>query len=147
MLLEGIYAYLSADAGMQSILGLPSARSDKRTGLYAFDVAGQPTLPYVVFVEDGGDFVYSLAGQNRLQGQRVRFTCYGSTGLNAKRLARQLRVSLNNIPVGAMAAGSVEAHGQFYRGQVDNSEPEGHNTIYSTTVEFDFWFIDTDSEA
>lgn len=150
MLLEGIYAYLVANAGMQAVLGTPANRSDKpagTTGLFPFEAVGQPMLPFVVYVEAGTSPIYSFQGQNRLQPQRVRFSCYGSTAKGAKIVARALRIALNNIPVGPLPAGDAEAHGQFYIGEVDSAEPEGHSTIYGTTVDFEFWFIDTDPDA
>jgi Protein of unknown function (DUF3168) len=147
MFSEGIYAYLSADGGMRSVLGTPSERTDKRTGVFPMEAPGQPSLPYVVYYEDGASPIYSLAGQNRLQSKRLRFSCYGKTAKDGKVLARQVRIALNNIPVGTLPAGSAEAHGQFYVSEFDGAEPDAHETIYGTHVDFEFWFIDTDSGA
>lgn len=147
MLAEALEAYLAADAGMKAILGLSTARKDQRNGLYPVSVIGTPSLPYVVHYEVGTTPLYSFQGQNRLQSKRYRFSCYGSNALNAKQLARALWKALSNIPIGIMAVGDIEMHGSYYIAEVDGAEPEGHNTIFGVHVDFEFWFLDTDSSV
>ncbi len=64
MLADGLYAYLVADAGMQTVLGLPNQRSDNKTGIYAMAATGIPAMPHVVY--------YSVGNTNRPRWCAIR---------------------------------------------------------------------------
>ena len=147
MIHDAIYSFVIADAGFQSVAGLPTGRTDKSTGLFAMVAQKQPSLPYCVYFDVGETPVYSLQGQNRLQAVRIRFSCTASTIKGARQLARQIQRTLNGIPAGFTMQGNVELHGAFFRSIIDSAETEGHMTLYSAHLDMEFWFIDTDQSV
>lgn len=144
MLVEGLQAFLVADAGVQSIIGTPSTRADKTTGIFPVLAVGTPTMPYVAFqqVSGAGD-VIQMQGTDDLQVARWRFSCYGSTYKQAKQAAKYLRLALLSLD-GPLPAGEAEVHGAWWVMEADDAEPLLHATIYATHVDFSFRFVDLD---
>lgn len=141
MLIEGIQTYLAADAGMQAQLGTPGARSDKTNGIFPTLAPSQVPMPYVVAQQvSGNPLQESMQGTGRLQTNRWRFSCYGSTYRNAKLLAQALRNAL--LSMNGALSGSVEIHGAWLKLEADDAEPIPHGTIYATHCDFEFNFMD-----
>jgi hypothetical protein len=140
MMQEGLYAYITADAGVKAILGSP--RSDGTTGVFPSFAPDECLMPHVVLLQISGlPLQESFAGTGRLQESHWRFSCYGSTYKQAKQLAQAVMKAMISCN-GVMPAGSVEVHGSWWRLEIDEAEPIPHGTIYSTHVDFDVNFSD-----
>lgn len=145
MFSQGLFAILSTSSAIQSVVGNSGQRTDGTTGIFHMLAVKQASMPHVVFFQVGDTPIYTLQGQVRLQAVRYRFSCYDVTMKGAKQLARQVMRTLNSQPIGPMPGqSSAELHGQFKLVEIDNVESEGHMTIFSCHIDFEFWFIDTD---
>lgn len=143
MLVEGLQAYLAADAGLQTLLGTPTTRTDKTTGIFPMLAPSEVPMPYISMIQVSGDPLQeSMAGTGRLFTSRWRFSCYGTTYKNAKLLAEGLRNALLPM-IGVLAVGSVAIEGSWFRMEADDSEPIPHGTIYATHVDFEIIYVDT----
>src|SRR5208283_5140415 len=80
MLVEGIQAVMAADTGLQSILGTPTTRSDKSTGLFPTQAPDEVPEPWIVYSQvSGSPLQEAYAGTGRLFTSRWRLSCYGSS--------------------------------------------------------------------
>jgi hypothetical protein len=134
MLLEGIYTLLSENSGV--------------TGLNATVCPGlapkEQTLPVIVMKQVGGEAsVTSFAGSNALQTARIRFSCYGSSFLIAKQVARAVKFALDGLLATLSDGTQVEGAWLAYEGDQVDEALQG--TVYETHVDFRFQFVDNDS--
>jgi hypothetical protein len=142
MLIEGLQTYLAANAGLQVQLGTASQRSDSTTGIFPTLAPDQCPMPYIVCQQiTGNPLQESMAGTGRLQTSRWRFSCYGTTYKNAKKLAEALKDALFPLN-GVLTAGSVQVQGSWLKLEADDAEPIPHGTIYATHVDFEINFLD-----
>lgn len=145
MLVEGLQTYLAANAGVQSVLGTPTTRSDGTTGIYPVLAVGQPTMPYLVYQQvSGAADVIQMQGTDNLQHARWRFSCYGSTYKQAKTLAKYTKLAL--LSLDGVIAGEVQVCGSWSVMEADDAEPIPHGTIYATHIDFMLIFLDNDEE-
>ena len=133
MLLAGIYNLLSTNSGI--------------TGLSATVCPGiapkEQALPYVVMNQVGGATdVTSYAGANRLQTARIRFSCYASSFLIAKTVARAVKAALNGLQATLSDGSIVEGAWLEYEGDMVDSDLQG--TVFQTHIDFRFRFADED---
>lgn len=141
MLVEGLFAYLTANAGLQAALGVP--RSDKSTGIWAGLTPDEAMMPAIAMSQVSGlPLQESLAGTGALQTARWRFSCYGSTYKAAKTVAQALRQAM--LPLNGTLPGNsnTEVHGVWLRMEADEQEAIPHGTIYSTHADFDINYLD-----
>lgn len=144
MLVEGLQAFLAADSGMQAELGLPN-RSDKTSGIFPTLAPDSVPMPYVVMQQVSGDGQMSetMEGTGRLHSARWRFSCYGTTYKNAKKLAKALKLAMVSM-LGELPEGDCQVEGSFWRLEADDAEPIPHGTIYETHVDFQINYRDDD---
>jgi Protein of unknown function (DUF3168) len=143
MLVEGLVSYLAADAGMTALLGTPTSRTDKTTGIFPVIAPDSVPMPYCVLQQVSGEpLQISMQGTGRLQTERWRFSCYGINYKNAKSLARALKLAMISVS-GALSAGDIFVQGSWQKLEADDAEPIPHGTIYATHVDFEINFTDT----
>jgi hypothetical protein len=130
-LLEGIYARLAADAGVLAL----------NAGVFPALAPKESSLPYLVYTQVGGATVNSLAGANRLQSARLRFSCYGNTYGTAKGLAKAVKDSLNGLAV-TLPGGTVAIQGAWLEYEGDDAEPDLQGTVFATHVDFSLMFAE-----
>ena len=144
MLVEGLQAYLSANALVQAALGTASSRGDSTNGIFPMLAYGTPNAPYLVYSQISGEpQTVSMQGTNRLQNARWRFSCHGSTYRQAKELAKYVSVALYSMN-GTLPAGQAEVHGSWKRSEIDTAEPVAHGTLFTTHVDFEVIYQDWD---
>lgn len=144
MLVEALSTYLAADSGLQSQLGVPTARGGN-TGIFPVIAPDQSVVPYLVMQQISGDpLQVSMQGTGRLQTERWRFSCHGSTYKQAKKLAKQLSVTLEAFNGEQAAPGNCVIQGAWKKLEADDAEPIPHGTLYTTHVDFEFNYIDLD---
>lgn len=129
-LLEGIYARLAADAGVVAL----------GAGVYPALAPKEASLPYLVYTQVGGATVNSLAGANRLQSARLRFSCYGNTYGAAKDLAKAVKDSLNGLAV--TLPGGITVQGAWLEYEGDDAEPDLQGTVFASHVDFGLMFAE-----
>jgi hypothetical protein len=130
MLLEGIYARLTANAGIVAL----------GAGVYPSLAPKESSLPFVVYSQVGGATVNSLDGANRLQSARLRFSCFGNSYGAAKKLAAAVKSSLNGLVV-TLSEGS-KVQGCWLEFEADDSEADLQGTIFSSHVDYSLMFVD-----
>lgn len=142
MLVEGINAYIAADSGVRALLGTPSTRSDKGTGIFPVQAPDEVPVPWIVYQQvSGNPLQESFQGTGRLTTGRLRFTCYGSTYKQAKTLANALKLAMLACD-GTMPAGQVEVHGSWLSLELDEAEPLPRGTIFATHLDFQLIYVD-----
>jgi hypothetical protein len=129
-LLEGIYARLAVDAGVVAL----------NAGVYPALAPKESELPYLVYTQVGGATVNSLAGANRLQSARLRFSCYGTSYADAKNLAAALKNSLNGLAV--TLPGGITVQGAWLEFEGDDAESDLQGTVFACHVDFSMMFVD-----
>jgi hypothetical protein len=145
MLVEGLQAYLAANSELQARLGTTSSRSDKTTGIFPGIAPDSVPLPYIVMSQITGEALSeTYQGTGRLLAERWRFSCYGPSYKSAKDLAKALRRNLISLD-GALAAGSAEVHGSWFRLEADDFESIPHGTLYATHLDFEINYHDNDN--
>lgn len=141
MLVEGIYSYLTANAGLQTALGVP--RKDQSTGIWAGLTPDQVLVPAIAMSQVSGmPLQESFAGTGQLQSARWRFFCYGSTYKATKLLAQALRQAMLGINGTLPGNSNAEVHGVWLRLETDEQEPIPHGTLYTTILDFEINFLD-----
>lgn len=143
MLVEGLQTVLETNAAVQALLRLPADRKDGTNGLFPVLAIESPTMPYVVYSQaTGNPLQESMQGTGRLQTVRWRFSCYGSTYKQGKKLAEALREAL--LPLFGVIAGpaNVYVEGSWLKLEADDAEPLMHGILYSSHVDFEFNFLD-----
>lgn len=150
MLVEGLQNFLAADAGVVAQLGTPSQRAqsssnrDTTNGIFPTQAIEQPLMPYIVYQQVAGQSdAESFQGTNALQKARWRFSCYGSVYKQAKTLAKFVKLAM--ITLNGVVITGTQVQGSWLRMEVDESEPMGKGTLFSTHVDFEIHFLDTDT--
>jgi hypothetical protein len=144
MLIEALQSYLSNDAGIKTLLGLPAARPDSTNGIFPTQAIDQPTMPYLVLMQmTGSPLSETMEGTGALMSERWRISCHGSTYKNAKKVAKYVRRFLLSF-LGNQTIGLVFVQGAWCRMEADDAESLGKGTLYSTHVDFEFVYIDLD---
>lgn len=141
MLTEGLATLIPGNAGVASSLGTPTTRSDETTGFFPVIAVKEPTMPYIVYYQLSRRNVTSFAGVNPLQEARFRFSCYGSTYKQAKQLAEKLKLALDGF-VGVLSEGTT-VESTWPISEIDEAEPDMRGTVWSTHLDYYFWFLDT----
>lgn len=145
MISDGLQAYLAANVGLQALLGTPNTRSDSMTGIYPLIAPEEVPLPYIVFQQVGGNSPMVMEGTSALIFSRWRFSSYGSTFRNAKKVAKALKMAMISMPLGALPGSSnAVAMGAWWMLEADDAEPIPHGTIYATHMDFEVNYIDNE---
>jgi hypothetical protein len=131
MLLEGIYARLSADSGIVAL------------GAEIFPALAEKeaALPYCVYSQVGGSNVSSFDGANKLQSARLRFSCYGATYAAAKQLAAAVKNSLCGLLVTLSDGSRVE--GSWLEFEGDDAEAELQGTVFASHVDVSLMYVES----
>ena len=146
MLVEALQGILTTDPGMQALLGLPAARPDSTNGVFPTQAPDQPSMPYLVMSQVAGEPMFvTMQGTSAMATERWRFSCYGTTYSNAKKFAKYVRYFLIDILPGNSTAGSIAFSGAYCVMEVDEAEPIGRGTLFSTHVDFNIVYIDNDA--
>lgn len=142
MLEEAIVSYLGADAAVVALIGTPITRSDCTNGIYPVIAVGIPVMPYIALQQATGEALQtSFQGTGRLQTERWRISCYGSSYKSAKTLARAVKLALFSFN-GQYSAAAVVVQGSWLRLEADEAEPSMNATVFATIIDFEFNFID-----
>lgn len=113
MLEEALFSYLTGYAGLSALIG---------TRLYPVQFPQGVTLPAMTYQQVSSPEVYSHDGYSGLRSPRFQFTCRGSTYLEAKQVAAQLKAALRGYA--GLMAGSVNVRGARIENEIDQIEPE-----------------------
>lgn len=143
---QGLNAYLAGNAGIKVQLGTSgsSVRGDKTPGVFPELAPDGPTFPYITTMQVSGEPVESMQGLNRLMSARFRLSCYGSSYGQAKTLAEAVRQAfgLTSQYQGAMPDGTIlQSASPIPPMEVDDFEGPTHGRVYSTHLEYEFWYI------
>lgn len=143
MLVEALQTYLAGQGSIQFLIGTPATRTDKQTGIFPTLAPDTVPAPYIVLSQVSGEpGAINMKGTNNLQIQRWRFSCYGSTYKAAKNLARVVRLVLLSLD-GSVGNGTYVS-GSWHKLEADDAQPIPHGTIYSTHLDFEIIYTDTD---
>lgn len=143
MLSEGLHAYLAADAGVSGQLGLSTARPDGKDGIFPTLAPKQPAMPYIVYSQvTGKPMTESFQGTNALQTTRWRFSCYGTTPKNAKRLAKFVKQAMFSL--NGSIAGQAFVEGSWFKFEADHAEEIPNGILFGTHVDFEVNYVDAD---
>jgi hypothetical protein len=142
MLAEALQSYLAADAGVQVVLGTPSTRNDRTTGLFPTQGPDEPTAPWVVYQQvSGNPLQESMQGTGRLTTERWRISCYGSTYKQAKQLAAAVKLAMISW-LGTQGSANVQIEGSWHRLEIDEAELLPRGTVFATHMDFEIIFLD-----
>ena len=109
MLFEGLFTLLSGEATITALVGTKSSRKDRTTGVFAGRPDESCDMPCISFAEIHGEgMANSLAGPDSLQVCRLQFLYSDVTYAGAKRLARTVRIFLENF-TGSLSDGTQVA--------------------------------------
>lgn len=148
MLIEALQALLSADSGLQNILGTQSSRTDGSTGIWPTQAIDQPAMPYLVLRQVGGEPLQeSLQGTGCLTTERWRFSCCGTTYKGAKRLGKYVKGFMLGAVYGNQVVGKCFVMGVWNKMEVDDREPLGKGTMFLTHLDFEINYQDFDTGA
>jgi hypothetical protein len=130
MLLEGIYARLSADSGITAL------------GAEVFPSLAEKEalLPYVVYMQVGGAQENSFDGANALKSARLRFSCYSNSYASAKNVAAAIKNSLAGLL--ATLPDGTQVQGCWLEYEGDDTEPDLQGTIFASHVDFSLNFVE-----
>lgn len=144
MLVETLENALTADAGMQGFLKLPSVRKDSTNGIFPMQAIDQPTMPYLILSQVSGiPLQTSMEGTGSLTSERWRFSFHGTTYKKAKQFAkygRRFLLSLN----GNYTTGKTFIQGAWCKMEADDAEALGKGTLFTTHVDVEFEYTDLD---
>jgi len=145
MLIESLFAFLSADQGMQVYLGLPTSRTDSTTGIFPTQAIDQPSMPYLVISQVAGSPLQeSMQGTGCLTSERWRFSCNGTTYRSAKKFGKYVRSLMLGLN-GNQTVGSSFIQGVWHKLEADESEALGKGTMFSTHHDFQISYQDFDT--
>lgn len=130
---------------MTALLGTTATRPDSTNGVFPTQAPDEPAMPYMVLSQvSGAPLQESMAGTGPLTTERWRFSCYGTTYKNAKKLAKALRQLMISVG-GNYTVGKAFIEGSWVKLEADEAEPFGHGTLYSTHVDFEINYVDLDT--
>ena len=142
MIQAGLVALIIGSPEIVAIIGSPSTRRDKATGLFAVAAPESSDLPEIVYSQISGSTSGMLAGAQNLQPCRMQFSCYGQTYEEAKGLARALKKIL--IGLNTTFADGIRVDYCSLALELDGYEEAPG--CYSVPVDFEFLFADTDGD-
>lgn len=146
MLVDALQNIIANDATLVALLGTTTSRADSTNGVFPVQAPDQPTMPYIVYSQVSGDPLdVMFGGTVPMTQERWRFSCFGTTYRNAKKLAKKLRLALIDVLPGTNAAGTVWLTGMYCVMEADESEPIGRGTLFSTIVDFNIVYVDNDA--
>ena len=152
MLVEGLQAVMAANTGLQAILGTPTTRSDKGTGLFPTQAPDEVPQPWVVYTQVSGQPLQeSYAGTGRLFTSRWRLSCYGDSYKQAKQLAKALKACLVGLqgPISILVNGVptvvTQVEGSWLRLELDEAEPMIKGTVFVTHIDVMINYLDVDA--
>lgn len=137
----GIWSFLQTQPLLTALLGTPSTRGDKSTGIFAMLAMNEATMPYLCFQRISGAPVMSLQGANRLQTARFRFSCYGSSYSSAALLADALKHLFATTGLGTYPNGDFVQHAGVVM-EADDMESIPHGTLFAVHVDVEFLYLD-----
>jgi len=146
MFAEALQYVLTTDAGMLAILGTKAARPDSTNGVFPVLAIESPTMPYLVVSQVSGvpSAGETMTGTGALTTERWRFSCYGTSYLNAKRFAKYTRRFLLSL-YGPQTAAKVTVQSVDLLMEADDSEDLGKGTLYGTHFDIEFTYFDGDT--
>jgi len=137
----GLTNFLINEASIKAIIGTPTTRSDKTTGVFPQQASvDEPTLPFIAYMQAFGNGEAVMEGVDRLRYGRYRIACWGSTYLQAKNLANAVRLRLDGLR-GTLSDNSV-LQSSIYMTEADTTDDLPHGTMFGTHVDFDFCWED-----
>ena len=102
-------------------------------------------MPYMVFQQISQDpESETLEGTGPLMSARWRFSCYGSTYKQAKKLANKLRPLLLAMR-GTQGSANIDVENASLKMEADDSESIGKGTLFGTHVDVEFCYQDYDA--
>ena len=138
MIVEALQYILTTDPGMIAFLGTPTSRPDSTNGVFPVMALDQVSMPYIVVSEvTGAPLFMTYAGDGNLSGERWRISCYGTTYLNAKKLAKYVARFLKKL-LGPQPAGNIIIAVATKVMEADDAISIGKGTLFSTHVDFKF---------
>lgn len=138
MISDGIYTLVSGNAALQALLGLPTTRQDKRTGVF-FNQAGEDAdTPHIIFSQVSPNPTQTMDGAEAAQSARWQFSVYDVTPEGAKRVARTLRLEIEGFR-GNLSDGT-EVDGIQYVSEIDLFEPAV--SMHHVPIDFEIWYRD-----
>lgn len=138
MFSDGLFHYVTNDAGVKALLG--ATRADGTKGMFPMLAPEEATLPFIVYQQVSAEQVISFQGVNRFQGSKYRFSCYGDTYRKSNLLALALKNALDGLMT-TFNDGS-EVQGAWRSNEMDDSEPIPHGTIFASHIDYDFKWTD-----
>lgn len=140
MLFEGLYTLLSGEATITALVGTKTSRKDKTAGIFPGRPDQGADMPCAAYSEVHGEGgANSLAGPDALQVCRLQFLYSGTTYADAKKLARTVRVFLENF-TGDLTDGTRIA--SMLRIAEADTPIEGSD-LFHTAQDFDVRYYDT----
>src|ERR1700688_5129442 len=106
MLQDGLFNLLANASSITSLVGTPTTRADKRTGIFKVQMPEGAPLPAVAFFQIAGESLFSMDGPDALRFDRFQFSCQAKTPQDAATLQRAVRRLLENF-TGVLIDGSV----------------------------------------
>lgn len=148
MLQEGLVALLAADSGVGAILGQrpdPPDGMEKGNGIFPNDLPEGAPLPAIVYADIHAANEMTFDGPEIFTTARIEFACRGSKYGDAKRLARAVRICLENFTGTLADEDQTEVDSMRRISEVDLFEfaPFEHRTV----VDFEIAFRDTGALA
>jgi len=134
-----LVTYLKTQDGVTALVG--SGTSARIYPVYAKEGA---SLPYLVFVQSGGESYRSLSGGSGIRRTALQIYAYAATQAGSDALAEQVRLSLSNHR-GAMGDSTVHDCQQVSTAQTDFDEAEdaSDSRRYWTMLVFDLFHNET----
>lgn len=97
MLYDGIQKILANAPTIVAILGEPSARKKKTSGIYPVEIPEGEQMPAIAYSTAAGEGFNTLDGATSSGTARIQFACFGDSGRNAAVLARAVRQLLQGF--------------------------------------------------
>ena len=142
MFQDGLFQYVTSQPSITAILGTPTTRSDKNSGMFAMLATTGAVLPYLVFQRISGSYSQTFQGADPFATSRWRFTCYGANQKSAVLLSKALK-SLFKTFIGTFPDGTV-VENVWLDLEADDSESLPHGTIFAVHLDFTFQYVDSD---
>ncbi|VVB52221.1 Uncharacterised protein [uncultured archaeon] len=140
MFQEGLFAFLSGQSSLTSLLG--TSRSDGSNGIFPIQAPGNAVLPYIVYQRVSGAPVYVYDGADKFTISRFRISMYSSTQKGATKLAVIVRSILKNF-VGTFAdPDATVVQNTMLELEADDAESVPHGTIFACHQDYSFSYID-----
>jgi hypothetical protein len=135
MISDGIYSRVAASARIQAIVGLPTTRSDKSTGVFYNQAPQEADSPMIVFSQVSGVGNMTLDGSEAFMSWRWQFSCYSLVAREAKALARAVRFEFEGYQ-GRLSDGT-EIDSISFASEVDLYDPAPK--LHHVPIDLDFY--------